>query len=168
MSNAAAADHDFPRPPETFTDHDGRTVTIEAYDGDIDPLVEMYADFGNDSRSQGVPPRTEADIRDWLPDLVENGLNVVVWHEGDAVGHAVLVPYQDTSELAIFVHPDYQYAGIGSRLIRVLLGYGQENDLERVWLSVSNTNHVARALYESVGFETVAKERVEMEMERAL
>ncbi len=32
----------------------------------------------------------------------------------------------------------------------MLLGYGQENGLERVWLSVSNTNHVARALYESV------------------
>ncbi len=42
--------------------------------GVLYPPVEMYADFGTDSRSQGVPLRTEADIRDWLPNLVEDGL----------------------------------------------------------------------------------------------
>lgn len=168
MSNAAAADHEFPRPPKTFSDHDGRTVTIDAYDGNIDPLVEMYVDFGPESRSQGVPPRTEAEISDWLSGLLESGLNVAVWHDGQPVGHAVLVPYEDTSELAIFVHPAYQHAGIGSQLISVLLGNGQENDLDTVWLSVSRSNHVARRLYEAVGFDTMMRDRVELEMERSL
>jgi len=171
MTDAAdpGAETELPRPPKTFTDEKGRSVTVEAYeDGDDEPLVEMYAAFGSESRSQGVPPRTKPEIRTWLSNLTENGLNVVAWHDDRAVGHAVLVPYEDTSELAIFVHPDYQRAGIGSQLIRVLLGYGRDSDLESVWLTVSRSNKIARELYESVGFETVTRDRVELEMELAL
>jgi ribosomal protein S18 acetylase RimI-like enzyme len=168
MPPAADESTEFPRPPVQFTDRAGRDVELRAYDGDGDPLVEMYSEFDADSRAQGLPPRHESEIRSWIDDLLAEGHNVVVWHGDRAVGHAVLVPYDGTSELAIFVHPAYQSAGIGSQLIRVLLGHGQEQGLDSVWLAVERTNHIAMRLYDSVGFETITRNRAEHEMERPL
>ncbi|MBX0304677.1 GNAT family N-acetyltransferase [Haloarcula salinisoli] len=166
MASSAEDSRQFPRPPHEFTDGESRTVRMAAYDGEAEPLVSMYTDFDADSRSQGVPPRKEPAIREWVTDLLDEGLNVVVWHDDRLVGHAVLMPVEDESaELAIFVHPDYQSAGIGTELIKVLLGHGQEEGLEHVWLAVSQRNHVAMRVYRSVGFETRLREHVEIEME---
>ncbi|QCS43231.1 GNAT family N-acetyltransferase [Natrinema versiforme] len=165
---ALSSDRQSQRPPSTVTDREGRTVTVSTYAGDADPLVEMYAHFDDESRSQGLPPRGEARQRQWLDGLLEDGLNVVVWHRDDAVGHAVLIPYDDTAELAIFVRPAYQLAGIGTALIRCLLGHGQANGVDHVWLTVARTNRIAMNLYRSAGFETTARERGEHEMDRQL
>lgn len=169
---APAVDRDqesrFPRPPETFTDQEGRTISISEYADGPEPLAEMYAQFDAASRAQGLPPRQESRIRDWVTTLLEDGLNVVARHGDDAVGHAVLIPYDGASELAIFVRPAYQSAGIGTHLIRCLLGHGQANGLEHVWLSVARTNRIAMNLYRSAGFETTLRERGEYEMELEL
>ena len=158
----------FPRPPQQFTDATERTVAIEAYTGGPGPLVTMYGAFDDDSRSQGVPPRGETQRREWVETLLEEGLNVVVRHDGAVVGHAVLMPADGTAELAIFVHPEYQSAGIGTRLIEVLLGHGQAHGVDHVWLSVAQTNRVAMQLYHGVGFETRLIDRAEQEMQRPL
>jgi len=170
--DATSAPH-FDRPPLTFTDYDDREIAIRA-GFTREALGEMYADFAPDSRAQGLPPMGERRIGEWL-DVLEDGVNVVAFHEnradGDpvAVGHACLLDCGDgTSELTIFVHHDYQLAGIGSRLIRGLLGEGQARGVERVWLTVERSNHVAMNLYRSVGFETSSAAGIEHEMELPL
>ena len=169
MAESAEDERQFPRPPQAFTDREGRTVRMEAYDGEAEPLVGMYTDFDDDDRAQGVPPRKEPAIRTWVQGLLDEGHNVVVWDDDRPIGHAVLMPVEDASaELAIFVHPDYQSAGIGSYLIEVLLGHGQAAGVEHVWLAVSQRNHVAMRVYRAVGFETRLREHVEIEMERDL
>ncbi|MFC4544589.1 GNAT family N-acetyltransferase [Halosolutus amylolyticus] len=155
----------FPRPPTTVTDREGRTITVSEYDGGPEPLVEMYGHFDDDSRSQGLPPRDESRTREWIDGLLEDGLNTVARHGDDVVGHAVLVPYDETAELAIFVRPTYQSAGIGTHLIRGLLRHGQDNGLTHVWLTVDRNNRIAMNLYRSAGFETTARNRGEHEME---
>ncbi len=167
---APTSDHhpQFPRPPTTATDQEGRTIEVSAYTGDSEPIVEMYEQFDKESRSQGVPPRKESRIRDWVGDLLENGLNTVARHDDDVVGHAVLIPYNDMAELAIFVHPEYQAAGNGTQLIRGLLGLGQEHGVDHVWLTVSRSNRIAVNLYQSAGFETTVDDRGEREMELEL
>jgi GNAT superfamily N-acetyltransferase len=163
----------FPRPPSRFTDHDGRAIEIRT-GFPRDALAEMYDDFAPSSRAQGLPPVGERRIQEWL-DVLEEGVNVVTSHVDDqsssdiAVGHACLLDCGDgTSELTIFVHQDYQLAGIGSRLIRGLLGAGQANGVERIWLTVERSNHVAMNLYRSVGFETSSAGGIEHEMELQL
>lgn len=161
------------QPPEpeserTFTDAKGRHVAIERYADGAEPLVEMYSHFDSRSRSQGLPPQTEEQIRDWLIHVLENGIHVVARHEDTLVGHAMLLPYEDTSELAIFVRPTYQTAGIGTELIDELLAYGRDEGVDHVWLTVSRDNRIAIRLYKSAGFETRLDDRGEVEMERDL
>ncbi|GAA0650976.1 GNAT family N-acetyltransferase [Salarchaeum japonicum] len=155
----------FPSPPSSFVDGDDRDIEVRAFDEDTDALVEMYVDFSQEDRAQGVPPVGEDRVRDWLDTLTADGYNVVAWHDDRAVGHATLVPDGTGGyELAIFVHQDYQGAGIGTRLLRNLLGHGAEQGVERVWLTVERWNRAAVALYEKVGFETVDTESFELEM----
>lgn len=156
----------FPRPPVTFADDEGRTIGIDAADAEAsDALLAMYRDFDPADRAQGIPPSDERRIRAWLDTiLAEDCLNVVAWHGDRAVGHATLVPDVSAWELAIFVLQGYQEAGIGTELVRALLGLGEREGVERVWLTVERWNRAAVSLYRNMGFETVDAESFELEM----
>lgn len=155
----------FPVPPRTVTDGAGRAIRMTVVDGDIDPLVAMYDGFDPGDRAQGLPPVRTPAIRDWLRELLANGLNVVAWDDDRAVGHALVVPdEQDEHELAIFVLGSHREAGIGGELIESLLGHAARRDVEHVWLTVERWNEPALSLYRSVGFETVEAASFELEM----
>jgi ribosomal protein S18 acetylase RimI-like enzyme len=164
----------FPSPPRTIVDREEREVRIRAVghgDDAIDPdrareaLTEMYVEFEPSDRAQGLPPTGEGAIRDWLDVLqADEALGVVATVDSSAVGHAVLVPDDDVYELAIFVHHEYQEAGIGTALLRTLLGHAADEGVERVWLTVERWNKPAIHLYEKVGFEMVDSESFEQEM----
>ena len=160
---------DFEAPPVAFADKEGREIEIRAFDGDEDErdaLVEMYDTFDPADRAQGIPPGGEDRIREWLDNILAGDcLNVIAWDGADAAGHATLVPDDtDTFELAIFVHQEYQEAGIGTGLIRALLGHGQAHDVGTVWLTVERWNRAAVSLYKKIGFETSDAESFELEM----
>lgn len=153
-------------PPTRFEDALGREITIERYDGNREALVEMYLQFESEDRAQGIPPSSEERIRTWLDGLLsEECHNVVAWHDDEAVGHATLVPDPNNGyELAIFVVRPYQEAGIGTVLIKTLLGAGQSEGIQGVWLSVERWNDAAVKLYRKVGFEPVDTGSFELEM----
>ena len=153
-------------PPRRFVDREGREIEVRRYQGEYEALVEMYLEFNPEDRAQGIPPTDEKGVRRWLDDLlVEECVNVVAWHGEAAVGHAMLVPDRHgASELAIFVLRAYQEAGIGTELIKGLLGAGREDGLDRVWLTVERWNNPAIALYRKVGFEPSDDGGFELEM----
>jgi len=158
---------EFPRPPTSFTDGDGRSLAVETSGvEDYESLVEMYRAFDPADRAQGIPPVKEGAIREWLYALLTDGsVTVVARHERAVVGHAILVPdRQEAYELAVFVLADYQGAGVGTQLLEGLLGEGQRDGVERVWLTVERWNKPAKALYEKLGFETSSAESFELEM----
>ncbi|MFB6133994.1 MAG: N-acetyltransferase family protein [Halanaeroarchaeum sp.] len=157
----------FPTPPRGFEDGEGRDVEIRQFhEEDVEPLVEMYEDFDPADRAQGIPPVGEERIRDWLDHLLGSGsYNVVAWEDETVVGHATLVEDDEGAyELAIFVHQTYQGAGIGTTLLKTLLGHGNQQGVEKVWLTVERWNRPAVSLYEKVGFETTEAESFELEM----
>jgi len=163
----AVAD-EFPVPPTEFTDREERTVEIRPYEGTgegYESLVQMYDAFDPADRAQGIPPGGEKRIREWLDAiLADDCLNVIAWCGDDVAGHATLVPDGDAYELAIFVHQEYQRAGIGTHLIRGLLGHGQSEGVRKVWLTVERWNRAAVSLYKKIGFETSDAESFELEM----
>ncbi|ARS89074.1 GNAT family N-acetyltransferase [Natrarchaeobaculum aegyptiacum] len=169
----------FPSPPTASEDRDGRTIEIEPItdlaDEGLEDVVEMYVEFNPEDRAQGIPPTGESRIRNWLEAIADASVNVVARHDGDVVGHAMLVPDTDDPssiddrgdiewELAIFVLQAYQRAGIGTLLLEGLLGHAAEIGIERVWLTVERWNNPAIALYERVGFEATGTESFEQEM----
>ncbi|XVH32699.1 N-acetyltransferase family protein [Haloferacaceae archaeon DSL9] len=158
----------FEAPPQTFADRNDTEITIRAYDGsedDFEALVEMYDAFDPADRAQGIPPGQEHRIRTWLETiLADDCLNVIAWDGETAAGHATLVPDDEAYELAIFVLQAYQEAGIGTSLIRALLGHGAANGVDKVWLTVERWNRAAVGLYKKVGFETSDAESFELEM----
>jgi len=157
-----------PRLPSSFTDQADRSIRIDSYDGEPEPLIEMYEEFDTGSFSQGVPPRTRSQIEEWVTHLLAEGHNVVAYHDEKPVGHTVMLPHDDTSELAIFVHPAYQSAGIGTKLIRAVLGYSRAKGVDHVWLTVARDNRIALRLYQSAGFDIREEKRGELEMQRDL
>lgn len=143
-------------PPVSFADGEGRQVVIRPLrDDDFESLVAMYDDFDPAQRAQGTPPIGTDAIRDWIDDL-RAGVNVVALHDDSVVGHVTFVPDgTGRHELAIFVHQDYQRAGIGSRLLGVGMGHAAEEDVEYVWLTVESWKRGAQNLYRKAGFSVV-------------
>lgn len=155
----------FPEPPGRVVDREDRTVVIEAAATHQAGLEEMYATFDPAQRAQGIPPSDPDRIDPWLATVLDAGVHLAAVVDGRPVGHAMLVPDGDDAyELAIFVHQDFQGAGIGRQLLEHLLGAGAAAGIERVWLTVERWNAPAMALYRSVGFETVRADRFDLEM----
>lgn len=156
-------------PPTTVTDAHDRTIEIRPSDtADYDSLVSMYDEFDQSQRAQGVPPLATEDIRDWLDDIL-GGVNVVACHEGRVIGHVGFV--EDGTgrhELAIFVHQDYQQAGVGSRLLAAGLGHARECDVCYVWLSVEKSKRYQQRFYNRAGFSAVNPFGFDMRMSRSL
>lgn len=169
MNNRAypdAVSGPYPSPPIELEDEEGREITIREFEGDRDALVEMYDDFDPADRAQGIPPVGEERIRDWLDHLLcDDCYNVLAIHDDEIVGHSTLVGDDAGDyELAIFVHQDFQGAGIGTDLLEALLGLGERAGIERVWLTVERWNRPAINLYKKVGFETTDAQSFEHEM----
>lgn len=145
---------EFPTPPRAVTDGEDRMIRFECGDGSAaerESLAAMYDAFGTADRAQGIPPANPRRREQWL-DHVSEGVTVVAWHGDRAIGHGVLLDGEDDYELALFVHPGYRQAGVGSGLLRTLLGRGRSAGVERVWLSVQRTNRPAIHLYREAGF----------------
>jgi GNAT superfamily N-acetyltransferase len=159
---------EFEAPPLSIEDKEGRDIEVRVYDGSeaqYEALVSMYVEFDPADRAQGIPPGQEKRVREWLDNILDSEcLNVVAWNGDEAAGHATLVPDGEAYELAIFVLQKYQGAGIGTTLMRALLGHGREEGVEKVWLTVERWNRAAVNLYKKTGFETSDSESFELEM----
>jgi ribosomal protein S18 acetylase RimI-like enzyme len=144
----------YERPPQSVLDREGRQTRITRYDGEFEAVVAMYDAFDPADRAQGIPPIDRSGIREWLEMILgAEPTNVLASQEDSVVGHATLVPDGDGAyELAIFVLSSYQEAGIGTALMKGLLGAGRATGIERVWLSVERWNTPAITLYQNVGF----------------
>ena len=90
--------------------------------------------------------------------LAPLGCYWVAEEEGAVVGHAFLdpMPLAATAHvfhLTIVVHPGFIGKGLGTALMRELLGWARASTrLEKIELRVRETNAPARALYERCGF----------------
>lgn len=140
-------------PPRRVTDERDREIEFRAYRAsDFESAVTMYGEFDPASRTQGVPPRGSDPIREWVRELLE-GPTVVACHGDRIVGQVSFVPDgTGRHELAIFVHPAYQRAGIGSSLLAAGMGHAKQEGAEYVWLSVGKSDRGLHRFYSRAGF----------------
>lgn len=162
---------EFPSPSRTVEDADGRDIQLRAYDGsdaERESLRAMYEAFDAADRAQGIPPSRPSQLRDWLDRILDDAcFNVLAWDGDGVIGHATLVPEngpESPYELAIFVLQSHQGVGIGTALIKSILGYGGDEGISNVWLTVERWNRPAVGLYKKIGFETTDAESFELEM----
>lgn len=143
-------------PPVAITDRDGRELVVRSYrDSDFEPLATMYDTFDPTQRAQGTPPAASDGVRRWLRDVLP-GVDVLAVHDDRIVGHVSFVPDgTGRHELAVFVHHEYQGAGIGTRLLGAGLGQARQAGVEYVWLSVRADQRRLQRFYCRAGFRTI-------------
>ncbi|MGF1459310.1 MAG: GNAT family N-acetyltransferase [Leptolyngbyaceae cyanobacterium] len=76
---------------------------------------------------------------------------VTVWDRGDLIGFARATSdgvYRATI-WDVVIHPDYQGAGLGRKLVQTVLGHPIMSRIERVYLMTTNQ----QAFYKRIGFQ---------------
>jgi RimJ/RimL family protein N-acetyltransferase len=165
----------FPLPPHIvqrlrlIKDKGGISFVVRLYqdaEQDYPSLKEMYRRFEPKEGSQGLPPRLEHKIEEWLGYVVHEGINLLALMEDKVVGHAALFEMEPgrSCEYLVFVHQDYQDRGIGTALTQVTQELAQEMGCSQIWLTVEARNFKAVHVYEKVGFCFVGPRDIECVM----
>lgn len=158
-----------PRCPRFFDRTDVPLLARQAESEDLSAVIDMYDDLGPYNRTMGIPPATRSGIDRWLGHLFENGWNLIILDDDIVVGHVAVVPADEESpELVIFVHDEYQNRGIGTELMKQTIAYARESTHDRLTLSVATGNKPAITVYENLAFEVTETQRDELLMEMAL
>lgn len=82
---------------------------------------------------------------------------IVVYEDGKAIGGGALRRYDDENiELKrVFVHPEYQGRGIGSKLVSLLVDWAIELGYKRIILETGELLVQSCAVYKKLGFEII-------------
>lgn len=82
---------------------------------------------------------------------------IVVYEDNKAVGGGAIRRYDDENiELKrVFVHPEYQGQGVGSRLVSLLIEWGGELGYKRMILETGELLAESCAVYKKLGFKVI-------------
>ena len=142
---------------KTVTLRDGRRVHIRPlHEEDGEGLHGMYQSMSPDALRWSMAPYTEETIDRWIGNL-SNLISLVSVHDGDIVGYASVQKFthprrMGTGDLNIYIHQDYQGAGLGTALMVMLLNAANEHSLHRINLEVVADNETAVHLFRKFGF----------------
>ncbi len=137
---------------------DGRSVKIRSYKpSDKDGLVSMYAGLSQESLRWSMPPYNRERIERMTSDL-ENKIIVLGLDGQRVVGHlqisvATNARFRGTGELFVYLHQDFQNAGLGAALMNEGIALSRARRVHRIELTVVAENYRAIRLYEKVGFQ---------------
>jgi len=149
----------------TFTLRDGRLVHIRPLqEEDKEGLHGMYQAMSPDALRWSMAPYTEETINRLIGNM-PNLISLVSVHDGDIVGYASVQKFthprrMGTGNLNIYIHQDYQGAGLGTALMVMLLNAANEHSLHRINLEVVADNETAVHLFRKFGFNVEGR-RVE-------
>ena len=149
----------------TVTLRDDRRVHIRPLQkSDREGLHGMYQSMSDDALRWSMAPYTEETIDRWIGNL-SNLISLVAVHGGGIVGYASVQKFTHprlvgTGDLNIYIHQDYQGAGLGTALMVMLLNAANEHSLHRINLEVVADNETAVHLFRKFGFNVEGR-RVE-------
>ena len=136
---------------------DGRRVRLRTYEpSDLDALVSLYASLSAETLRWSLPPYDRQKIERWTSDL-PNKIILLALSQDRVVGHLLITIFQSLrfkgiGELIIYLHQEFQNAGLGSAMIAESISLARMRGLHRIGLSVVADNQKAIRLYENMGF----------------
>ncbi|MDZ4672592.1 MAG: GNAT family N-acetyltransferase [Phototrophicales bacterium] len=82
-------------------------------------------------------------------------IGVAVWLDNTEIGWGWLTIWRDVAEISdLFIAPTHRNRGIGTALIRHLVGIAKNHACQIAEIGVGENNPSARRLYERLGFMT--------------
>jgi RimJ/RimL family protein N-acetyltransferase len=137
---------------------DGRKLRLRTYKpSDREGLVTMYAGLSKESLRWSMPPYNRERIDRWTSNL-ENSIILLAFEAQGIVGHLQISlgtspRFRGTGDLFIYLHQDFQNAGLGAALMSEGIALARARRMHRIELTVIADNHRAIRLYEKVGFQ---------------
>lgn len=155
---------------KAFTAKNGETIQFRPKQADdTEMLWAMFSTLSEATVSNLIPPFTRERVEGWTKNIdYDKVLAIVaVTADGRIVANASLQfnpqeALRHKAEFAITVHDNYQNLGIGTALLKHLLGIAKEKDLKIVHLTVRADNKRAISLYKKIGFKTEGTFQKEM------
>ena len=105
----------------------------------------------------GLPPYDRARIERWTSNPT-NSIILIARLEETVVGHLQVFQFpfdrrKGVAELFIYIHQDFQNAGLGTAMMMRAIELAKDQGLHRFGLTVVADNHRAIKVYEKVGFK---------------
>lgn len=133
-------------------------AALPALDGEAGALLEPAASkdwIEGAMRAYGHGDAGAAALRRTLPLIVPPRAFATVFHDGRAAAWGLAVVERGMVGLYdLVVAPDARGAGLGRKLVLVLLSWGARQGAGAAYLQVRGSNTAALSLYRSLGFET--------------
>ena len=125
--------------------------------GDKEALIAMYASMSPEAIKWGLPPYDRARIERWTSNPT-NSIILIARLEETVVGHLQVFQFpfdrrKGVAELFIYIHQDFQNAGLGTAMMMRAIELAKDQGLHRFGLTVVADNHRAIKVYEKVGFK---------------
>ena len=116
----------------------------------------MYASLSEETVRYAFSPFDRKKVETWMTDL-PNTIMLIALSGDRIIGHLMIdkLPSpirKNTGDLHIFLHQDFQNAGLGTAMIKESLKLARARGLHRIELSVVADNRSAIGLYEKLGF----------------
>lgn len=103
---------------------------------------------------------SESSIKSLLEHPASTSLIAVAGDPKTIKGFIIAQLAADEAEIvSIGVAPDWQRAGLGTRLIEGLMRASKKGEAARIFLEVAEDNVAARALYEKLGFKETGRRK---------
>ena len=142
----------------TVKTKDGRTVVLRfLVREDKKGLVEFFASMSAKALEWGMPPYTDEVVDRWISNL-ENMIALVAIYDKLIAGYAMISKgtrerRKGVGDLAMYLHQDFQNAGLGTAVLSRLLSLAKKEGLHRIGLHVIADNKIAIHLYENLASE---------------
>lgn len=143
-------------PLSLFFDAHGRRLRLcRLGSRDLGALTQMYACFEQDQTSLGIPPVGAQRVRDWVEGLFAKDVQLIAKYDAQVAAHAAWVrDGRGGAEVLVFVHPGYQGAGLGKKMLAAVVTMSRFLGVRKLWAEVENRNVPIIRLNQALGFRT--------------
>ena len=128
---------------------------------DLQNLLDIYNyEVVNGTATFDLNPKSLTDWEKWFEDhSVGNHFALTAEEDGKAIGYVTLSGYREkeayiqTTELSVYVHPDYRGRGIATKLINRTVEIARSRgDVHTIISVITGSNEASLKMHEKLGF----------------